>query len=181
MTRFFYDTEFIEDGVTIDLISIGIVAGDGREFYAVSSEFSIAKLHANPWLVENVRPYLPELPHREGARCRCAYGWHLDTDDPVVRPRAQIARAVRDFLLSGDTAPELWAYYGAYDHVALAQLWGRMIDLPAGIPMWTNDIRQEIHRLGNPTMPEQDAKEHHALADARHNKVMFDYLAGLAG
>jgi hypothetical protein len=28
--KYFYGTEFIEDGKTIDLISIGIVAEDGR-------------------------------------------------------------------------------------------------------------------------------------------------------
>ena len=39
MARFFIDTEFVEDGKTIDLISIGIVCEDGREFYAVSTEF----------------------------------------------------------------------------------------------------------------------------------------------
>ena len=37
--RFFYDCEFIEDGTTIDLVSIGVVGEDGREFYAVSTEF----------------------------------------------------------------------------------------------------------------------------------------------
>ena len=35
--KYFFDTEFYEDGKTIDLISIGIVAEDGREFYAVSN------------------------------------------------------------------------------------------------------------------------------------------------
>lgn len=38
MKRYFYDTEFIEDGKTIDLISIGVVCEDGREFYAESQE-----------------------------------------------------------------------------------------------------------------------------------------------
>ena len=36
---YFYDCEFIEDGRTIDLVSIGVVDEDGREFYAVSTEF----------------------------------------------------------------------------------------------------------------------------------------------
>lgn len=178
--RYFYDTEFVEDGTTIDLVSIGIVADDGRELYAVSSEFDVGKLHRNPWLVENVWPYLPTRQHPSGARCRCLHG-HLDVDDPVVRPRAQIARAVRDFLLVGEGKPELWAWYGAYDHVALCQLWGRMIDLPDGVPMWTNDIKQEAARLGDPEMPPQDVKEHHALADARHNRVRFEFLQTYAG
>ena len=39
VARYFYDCEFIEDGRTIELVSIGVVAQDGREFYAVSTEF----------------------------------------------------------------------------------------------------------------------------------------------
>jgi len=37
--RFFYDTEFIDNGRTIELISIGVVSEDGREYYAISTEF----------------------------------------------------------------------------------------------------------------------------------------------
>lgn len=55
--RFFYDTEFIEDGVTIELVSIGVVDETGREFYAVSTEFDPAK--AGPWVRENVLAKLP--------------------------------------------------------------------------------------------------------------------------
>ena len=36
--KYWMDTEFIERPYTIDLISIGIVAEDGREFYAESNE-----------------------------------------------------------------------------------------------------------------------------------------------
>lgn len=55
-----------------------------------------------------------------------------------------------------------------------------MIDLPTGIPMWTNDIQQECQRLGNPQMPEQPAGIHNALADARHNLVRAQFLDTLA-
>ena len=50
--RYFYDTEFIENGKTIELVSIGIVGEDGSEFYAVSTDFNPA--HANAWVRENV-------------------------------------------------------------------------------------------------------------------------------
>nr|WP_205830628.1 3'-5' exoribonuclease [Microbispora sp. CL1-1] len=153
-----------------------MVAEDGRELYAISSEFDQAKLLANPWLVEHVWPSLPTYKHRPGVRCACGPG-HLDADHPDVRSRAQIARMVQAFILA-TPEPELWAWYGAYDHVALAQLWGRMIDLPDGVPMWTNDLKQECMRLGNPTMPKQaEGNEHNALADARHVKVMAEFLA----
>ncbi|MEI5032456.1 hypothetical protein RB201_04450 [Streptomyces sp. S1A(2023)] len=55
-----------------------------------------------------------------------------------------------------------------------------MIDLPTGIPMWTNDLRQEAERLGNPQLPEQPSGVHNALADARHNLVRAQFLDRLA-
>lgn len=185
MTRFFYDTEFIERGADhpLDLVSIGIVADDGREFYAVSAEFDQAALFANPWLEENVLPSLPFITHQPGTRCRCIHGQHLDVDDPAVRSRAQIARAVQQFVLGDhpDELPyvELWADYGAYDHVALCQLFGSMVNLPEGMPMFTHDVQQEAARLRlTEELPQQAGGLHNALADARHCKIRFDFLAG---
>lgn len=175
--KLFYDTEFIERGPAhpIDLISIGMVAEDGRELYAVSSEFDVAALHSNGWLVQNVWPSLPKVQHGRGVRCKCMLG-HLDTDHPDVRSRAQIARLVADFVQATPDV-ELWAWYGAYDHVALCQLWGRMIDLPSGVPMFTNDLKQEAVRLGDPRVPVQASGEHNALADARHCMAIAGFLA----
>ncbi len=55
--RYFYDCEFIEDGRTIDLVSIGVVDETGREFYAVSTEFDAAR--AGAWVRQHVLPQLP--------------------------------------------------------------------------------------------------------------------------
>jgi len=55
--KYFLDTEFIEDGVTIDLISIGMVSEDGRELYLGNAECQF--LMASPWVVENVYPHVP--------------------------------------------------------------------------------------------------------------------------
>ena len=60
--RFFYDCEFIEDGKTIELVSIGVVDTDGREFYAVSTEFDDRR--AGPWVRANVLPKLPSPADR---------------------------------------------------------------------------------------------------------------------
>jgi hypothetical protein len=54
--KYWIDTEFIQRPYTIDLISIGLVAEDSREFYAESSEVDWS--HANLWTLENVRPQL---------------------------------------------------------------------------------------------------------------------------
>ena len=51
--RYWFDTEFIEDGKTIDLLSIGIVSDDGRAYYATSAEADRSK--ASPWVREGLR------------------------------------------------------------------------------------------------------------------------------
>ena len=73
--------------------------------------------------------------------------------------------------------PELWGYYSAYDHVVFCQLFGTMMNLPKGYPMYTRDIKQWCDQLGNPKLPEQGKGEHHALADARWNKLAWEFLA----
>lgn len=85
--RYWYDTEFHEDGHTVDLISIGIVAEDGREYYAVNHDADWDRVKKNEWLCENVVPHLPLTPggrvathdkhgtqfqHRHLPRCRQA-------------------------------------------------------------------------------------------------------------
>ncbi len=183
--KIYYDTEFIEDGQTIELISIGLVADDGREYYAVRSEIDqwtpegSEKLHkrisGHQWLMENVVPHLPL--NKPPARTDNSWIWSLDRSSLLVKPRWVIANEVREFILSVPDR-ELWAWYAAYDHVALCQLWGPMIRLPDGIPMWTNDLKQEAQRLGNPEVPKQDAAgEHNALADARYNREIAAFLA----
>src|SRR5690348_18356253 len=70
--RYHYDCEFIEDGVTIDLVSIGVVDERGREFYAVSTEFDPSK--AGQWVRDNVLDKLPSPARSEerrvGKECR---------------------------------------------------------------------------------------------------------------
>ncbi len=125
--RYFYDSEFIEDGRTIDLVSIGVVDEHGREFYAISTEFD--DRHAVPWVRRNVLDRLPSPGH------------------PAWRSRARIRDELLRFLVEPlreqpDQELELWAWYAAYDHVVLAQLWGRMPSLPRQIPRFTKDLRQ---------------------------------------
>lgn len=174
--KYFYDTEFIDTGRTIDLISIGIVREDGKTYYGVNSDIDVIQRAFNhPWLRANV---CPSLPFYERA---VDFSVALDTehqDFDNAKPRVLIARDVKDFICS-DPEPELWAYYAAYDHVALAQLFGRMLDLPTGIPMFTNDIKQEMVRLKNPRVPEQQEGAHNALADAQWNKSTYEYLQAL--
>lgn len=186
--RITYDCEFLEDGRTIDLISIGLVAGDGREYYAVCSDAPWDRIKASDWLVRNVLPSLPVTGRNSLDRYLAnhpnSYPRPLidfvgpDLENTQVKPRQVIANEVRDFILA-TPEPELFADYGAYDHVVLCQLWGSMAGLPDGVPMWTNDLRQEVHRAGNPGLPSlPGATEHNALDDAREVAYRLDWLAG---
>ena len=156
--RFFVDFEFIEDGVTIDLVSIGIVASNGLEYYAVSSDAQLDR--ANDWVRANVLPHLPLYGHAAWKR------------------KADIAREVREFIgpIDESVKPEFWTYYGSYDWVVFCQLFGRMIDLPKGYPMHCMDLKQYSRMLGNPPNPPQDGAEHNALEDARWNRKLYEFL-----
>jgi hypothetical protein len=188
VTDLFYDLEFLEDGRSIELISIGMVCDDGREYYAVNSDAPWERIRENDWLIRNVLPSLP-ITGRTSLDSYLAIPANsypkttlnmvgADTKDTLVKPHWVIANQVRDFIQAVPDV-ELWANYGAYDHVALAQLWGPMVRLPEGVPMFTNDIQQERTRLGLSwdDLPKQEDGEHNALADARHNRTVRRWLA----
>jgi hypothetical protein len=157
--RFFYDCEFIEDGLTIDLVSIGVVDEEGREFYAVSTEFDPDR--AGPWVRQNVLNQLPSPA------------------DKAWRGRERIREDLLDFLNARNAARdevELWAWFAAYDHVALAQLWGAMPALPRALPRFTRDLRQRWDDVGRPKLPAPPVDAHDALADARHNLARWKVI-----
>lgn len=175
MTKFFYDTEFIEDGKTIDLISIGVINYDtGDTFYAVSNEFDTARVAKHWWLMENVMSSIKHETHIEVP----FDGSPVIRDFTVTDGAAMSRKDIRDGLLRfiGPEKAELWAWYSAYDHVCLAQLFGTMMELPATIPMTTYDIKQ-LHKLaGYCDMPKQPEGLHNALEDAKMNVVRYNYL-----
>jgi len=160
--QYFYDTEFIDNGRIIDLISIAVVASDGREYYAISTEFDPES--AGRWVRANVLPKLPP------------------PSSQLWRSRRQIRADLEDFLGIDDPKMmaepiELWAWVGAYDHVALCQLWGPMTSLPPQIPRFTRELRQLWEDHGCPRMPPRPQDSHDALVDARHNMRRYQVMA----
>lgn len=175
----YYDSEFIDTGDRILPISIGFHREDGEELYRIFDDAAVIKQAAgHPWLRENVLSSLPILfgPPSKGI----SWTWHYEHSDfEYVKPAHQIRADVEAFLLDAATKDgplTLWAWYAAYDHVLLAQIWGKMLDLPSFVPMNTCDLRQEHLRLGEPTLPRQKEGQHNALADARHNLVIRETL-----
>lgn len=154
--RYFLDTEFIERGpkFPVTLISVALVAEDGRSLYRVSSDFDPAD--AGSWVEANVLPKIAGMTRL---------------------PVEVIAIEVRKFV--GEEKPEFWGYYSAYDWVVFCQMFGTMMHLPKGWPMYCNDIKQLAKSLGNPKLLEQGKGEHDAFQDACWNKLAYNFLMGL--
>jgi 3' exoribonuclease, RNase T-like len=162
--KYFLDTEFIEDGKTIDLISIGIACEDGREFYRCSTECGLTK--ADDWVRQNVLVHLPRYSDAAWAN--------------RATIKAQLIEFIHDDMMYG-TNVQFWAYYADYDWIALCQLFGRMIDLPSRMPMYCNDIKQMYESLGGKEKvghlkPPDPVDAHDALSDAKWNKQFYDAL-----
>jgi hypothetical protein len=183
--KIWYDTEFIDTGKEIELLSIGMIREDGKTYYAVVQDLNL--MHeawftvsgGDYWLRKNVMNSLPVEYSSDDTIW--PINWNMNHPDiDAVKPREVIAKELKKFCLEKGT-PEFWAWYAAYDHVALSQIFGRMLDLPEGMPMWTNDLRQELHRLGNPRYPVQTGGNHNALEDSKWNKILGEYLSALDG
>lgn len=166
-TRIYYDTEFLDDGKEIHLVSIGMVTehhDPHLEFYAINLEMPQREVREHPWLNENVWPHLP----------KDLAGW-LNIGGRFVQSRSRIKSAIHYLFALFEMNIELWAYCGAYDHVALAQLWGPMISAP--IPKFTHEIKQEVERTGfdKDSVPkDQFGEQHNALADAKWNRAVME-------
>ena len=119
----------------------------------------------------------------------------------------QIAEEVKDFvgykdyasypLMSGNfneiVTHEFYGYYCDYDWVCFSWLFGKMIDLPTGFPMYCIDLKQEMDRKATLKSPNHSYKEqidwikaidgypkqtneHNALADAKFNYDLYNFL-----
>jgi hypothetical protein len=273
--KYFIDTEFLEGTQkerfpvslfrketkpTIDLISIGIVAEDGREYYAISKDFNLEEawnrydLEINKrfplggeynkvyWIRENVlKPIFIELTcksfkndnygintilAKEIANTQFTYNNLKLLINTYGKTNKQIAEEIKEFCIQRIVTesnieklaplyptkniprqdintsidyPEFYGYYADYDWVAFCWLFGKMMDLPKGFPMYCIDLKQELDKkvlnhkqewLANkvnidfdmlthiqtlPNYPKQ-TNEHNALADARWNKKLYEFL-----
>lgn len=169
--RYFLDTEFIEGfhkplfGKSrhfIDLISIGIVDDHGNEFYSISSEYDYEK--ADVWVKENViMPLYRETVHGDQRNLHEPNNFHKffgRTNKEIMcdiilwmynneyqhwldSTAEFIERGIK-FGWGGDVNHEFYAYYADYDWVLFCSLFGRMIDLPHGFPMYCRDLKQML-------------------------------------
>lgn len=278
--KYFIDTEFIEGSQTkrllsipigktkptIDLISIGIVSEDGREYYAISKDFNLKEAWNRYdikkewysinestqstrdikvyWIRDNVLKPIWEEKCKEGFSFKNSpmtpygieslftYSNFKKLLNKYGKTNKQIAEEVKDFCSIGsvvskkgnnvyhykefkesvktwikveeiehnnpthyDNKPVFYGYYCDYDWVVFCWLFGKMIDLPTGFPMYCIDLKQTLDEKEKylqfsskhfailnikdlPNYPKQ-INEHNALDDARWNKQLYEFLIKL--
>lgn len=209
--KFFLDTEFIEAFHKplfgkrrhfIDLVSIGIVCEDGRKYYAISDEFD--PKDADQWVKDNVLSKLPNKnvnwnPQGGDSPSMLAKAAYYKSNARIadeiwafVNPVSGIGtlndpswnkHLLKYNVVAAENRPvEFYAYYADYDWVLFCSLFGRMIDLPIGFPMYCRDIKQMMDEKGvtkdHPDCPKQN-EEHNALMDAAWNKAAYEWLMTL--
>ncbi len=196
--KYFLDTEFHEyakRGInTIELISIGIVAEDGRELYLVNTDFDLRAAYQNEWLRENVvEPIVHSVDDDfedtdqkiKFLRDAGQFGYFQRQIQSIGFNRTHIKRKILEFI--GNDKPEFYGYYCDYDWVVFCWLFGRMIDLPQNFPMFCFDLKQMLEEkaafMEQPSemlkmdwkYPKQE-NEHNALDDAKWNKSLYEFL-----
>lgn len=147
--KYFIDTEFIEGFHKplfgkrrhhIDLISIGIISEDGREYYAVSNEYNFND--ASDWVKENVITpiYRQQIT---GFKEQFVDLKTFHKYIPDGKTNDEIRSELYNFISCpvGDTV-DFYGYYSDYDWVLFCSLFGTMIDLPKGFPMYCIDLKQ---------------------------------------
>lgn len=218
--KYFLDTEFIEGFHKpmfgkrrhfIDLISIGIVCEDGRTYYAISTEFN--KNNADEWVKKNVIDKLEQkaTSFYDSPRLRgniVLYKTNKQIAEEICmfcypKQSWQFKNAQAEFLSRAKEygwiadQPEFYGYYADYDWVLFCSLFGRMIDLPKGFPMYCRDLKQMLDEAyicqenkyvgetrleswlksvkNHPQYPKQ-TNEHNALADAKWNYELYKFI-----
>jgi hypothetical protein len=187
--RVYLDTEFLPaDPTNRGLVSIGLTDDQGRSYYAVNRDVDADALLRNAWMRNNVVPYLPRTresvnvaPTPFGALGPVVVEWQVDWDHDDVKPLETIRSEVASYFADTHASEtRLYAYYGGQDIGRLHMLWDNdWPRMPQFIPQWFTELQALIVDAGNPRLPEQQAGEHHALADAKHNRLMHEYLIGL--
>jgi len=175
--KYFIDTEFREEPGTIDLISIGIVAEDGREYYAINNEFDLKKAFKDDWIRDNVLlKFYEQFVHGD---MKNSISFSLSTLKNILKTQGKSKKRIKEDLeLFIQDKPSFYGYFADYDWVVFCWIFGRMMNLPDRFPMYCGDLKQLMDERGLATEWKekncpQGLNEHDALGDAKWNVKLY--------
>ncbi len=173
--RIFFDTEFTGLHQNTTLISIGLVAENGRAFYAELTDYD--KSQIDNWLQVNV---IDNLTGFKGLAPDVVF---------ACGDSGHVCKALSSWLAQFD-AVEMWSDCLAYDWVLFNQLWGHAFNIPKNIYyipfdlstlFKVNGIDPDIDREAfafeeGPKAMASYGEKHNALWDANVIKACYDKL-----
>lgn len=182
---------------------------NGREYYAISKDFNLEAAWKNEWVRENVLKKVFEELHNiaihdvkraNGIGVILPFPKHGFTIKNLQRhlnkygkTNKQITEEIIEFAqqkaytIETGYKPdgiEFYGYYSDYDWVVFCQLFGTMMELPNGFPMYCKDLKQYLDdsqyerdwELTRDSKYPKQNNEHNALADAKWNYELYKFL-----
>lgn len=180
--KVFFDTEFTELNKNAELISIGLLAENGKQFYAEIELGSLMVL--NDWVKQNVLPYTIREKRKSNKIIQHIEEYH-------VGGVGQIGEVLHNWLLQFEMI-ELVSDVCHYDMVLFADLFGGAEGIPKHVAPVCYDICQDIAMTYKISMQEafdlsrekilkdhrivMDGEKHNALYDAKVIKAIYEIL-----
>lgn len=181
--KIFFDTEFTGLYKDTQLISIGLVSEDNREFYAEITDFNNKNI--DEWIKENVLLNTVEYGNVNVLDI-CS-----SENDYYVGTKQDIANYLREWLMQFNDI-QLVSDVCHYDMVLFIDLFGTAFDLPQNINASCHDINQDISQLYDLSEKEAfdysrelilsghnisiEGAKHNALYDARVIKCLYEII-----
>lgn len=177
--KIFFDTEFTGLHKNTTLISIGLVDGDGRTFYAELTDYDQDQV--DDWIQEHV---INNLKFNDDNKFRI----NLHNDNIEVKgDKKYVADCLRVWLSKYDKV-QLVSDVCHYDMVLFIDLFGSAFDLPKQVCPFCYDINHDIAELCEISDVEAfdksreelcykdiEGDKHNALYDAKVIKEIYSY------
>ena len=133
--KIFFDTEFTGLYKDTELISIGLVDENGREFYGEITDFDKSKV--DEWIKENVLLNTVEFGDISILDiCDVVDSYYVGTKETITNYLKEWLKAYDNIELVSDVCH--------YDMVLFIDLFGTAFDLPSNINASCHDINQDI-------------------------------------
>lgn len=194
--KVFFDTEFTGLHQQTTLISIGMVAEDGRTFYAEFNDYDAGQI--DDWLQKNViyRLLFKEPPEGQQeywaqSRVKPDVSLHSAWNLQLRGDKADVANSLREWLSQFDSI-EIWSDCLAYDWVLFCDLFGGAMRIPENvyyIPFdictllmaqgVDPDVNREEFAVGWLDDPGEVPHKHNALWDAKVIKACYSRLISM--
>lgn len=174
--KIFFDTEFTGLHKNTTLISIGLIAEDGKYFYAELRDYD--KSQVDEWIKNNVianTSYLKEKDNMEVAS-RSYSAFYMPTT------KEQLQEDLKEWLLQFEEV-EIWSDCLAYDWVLFNDIFGHAFNIPKNVYYIPFDICTLFKLKGiDPDISREEFanmvcdEKHNALHDAKVIKACYEKL-----